>query len=89
MHAINELPQPQGTLHGHPGLSRSNREVSRASRDHDLRNRLHMITGFAELLQVGYFGPVTASQREFLGYVLTAAAEAQALLRAPKQGGLE
>lgn len=54
-----------------------------AKQDHDMRNFLYLSSSFAQLLHDGLVGPVSQSQKEFLGHILDCAAKAQALLAPP------
>lgn len=57
------------------------RPVDRAKRlSHDLRTPLNGIIGFAELIRDGKAGPVTETQREFLGDILESARQLGRLL---------
>ena len=55
----------------------------RAKREHDIRNHLHIIASFTQLMQEGRFGPITAEQREYLGYMAESAVQAQRALSMP------
>ena len=63
-------------------LTRANRAKSDflASVSHDLRTPLNIITGYAQLLHEGTFGPLTREQDDILGRVLRTASDQLGLI---------